>query len=83
MPDRNHFHHKLLRMGLRSQAVMVSILSVAIFFIAINTLLMKEMNITLIFLIDLICWIFLHLCINWKIRRNDVHKQKINSYQKL
>lgn len=83
MPDRNHFHHKLLRMGLRSRAVMVSILSVAIFFIAINTLLMKEMNITLIFLIDLICWIFLHLCINWKIRRNDVHKQKINSYQKL
>lgn len=31
MPDKNHFHHKLLRMGMRPRIVMVTILFVALF----------------------------------------------------
>ena len=71
MPDRNHFHHKLLRMGLRSRAVMSSILLVSLFFILLNTFLMNHLNITFILIIDIICWILLHLGINWKIRRTQ------------
>lgn len=69
MPDRNHFHHKLLRMGLRSRAVMSSILLVSLFFILLNTLLMNHLNITFILIIDILCWIILHLGINWRIKR--------------
>lgn len=69
MPDRNHFHHKLLRMGLRSRAVMSSILLVSLFFILLNTTLMNHINITYIVLIDIICWVMLHLGINWKIKK--------------
>lgn len=77
MPDRNHFHHKLLRMGLRSRAVMTSILLVALFFILLNTLLMNYLNITFILIIDIICWIFLHLGINWKIKKVQKIKQEL------
>lgn len=72
MPDRNHFHHKLLRMGMRSRAVMSSILLVSLFFILLNTLLMKHINITYILIIDIICWIILHLSINWKIKKGNL-----------
>lgn len=77
MPDRNHFHHKLLRMGLRSRAVMTSILSVSLFFILLNTLLMTNLNITFILIIDIICWILLHLGINWRIKQAQKIKQEL------
>jgi len=77
MPDRNHFHHKLLRMGLRSRAVMTSILLVSLFFILLNTLLMNYLNITFILIIDIICWILLHLGINWKIKQVQKIKQEL------
>lgn len=77
MPDRNHFHHKLLRMGLRSRAVMTSILLVSLFFILLNALLMNYLNITFILIIDIICWILLHLGINWKIRQVQKIKQEL------
>lgn len=71
MPDRNHFHHKLLRMGLRSHMVMITILLVSIFFILLNTAMMNLVNITNILIIDIICWILLHLFINYKIKKKQ------------
>ena len=36
LPDQNHFHHKLLRTGMRVRTVMVTILCVSLFFIGFD-----------------------------------------------
>ena len=42
LPDKNHFHHKLLRTGMRVRMVMVTILCVSVFFIVIECLIGHE-----------------------------------------
>lgn len=64
MPDKNHFHHKLLRTGMRVRMVMVTILGIAVSFIGLNILLAWRMNITFLLGINLILWSLLHLTIN-------------------
>ena len=69
LPDKNHFHHKLLRTGMRVRMVMVTILLVSMFFIGLNILLAWRMNVTLLVIINIVCWSLLHLTINVFIRR--------------
>ncbi|MDB9024083.1 MraY family glycosyltransferase [Parabacteroides distasonis] len=64
LPDKNHFHHKLLRTGMRVRMVMVTILGIALSFIGLNVLLAWRMNITFLLCINLILWSLLHLAIN-------------------
>ena len=42
LPDKNHFHHKLLRTGMRVRMVMVTILCVSVFFHRIECLIGHE-----------------------------------------
>lgn len=60
LPDKNHFHHKLLRTGLRPRWVMVTILLFSTFFIVLNTLLTLHLNITWTVLIDVAVWLVFH-----------------------
>ena len=64
LPDKNHFHHKLLRTGMRVRMVMVTILGIALSFIGLNAWLAWWMNITFLLAINLILWSLLHLTIN-------------------
>ena len=77
MPDKNHFHHKLLRTGLRPRAVMVTILCVALSFIGINWILVGvlNMNITLLLVLDIALWTLMQLGINRAIKR---HKRMVD-----
>lgn len=61
LPDKNHFHHKLLRTGMRVRWVMVTILAISLFFIGMTLLLLPYCNVTYILIIDIILWIALHL----------------------
>ena len=70
LPDKNHFHHKLLRTGMRVRMVMVCIISVSAFFIVLNGLLAWSVNITYLFLLNLFCWSILHMGLNGLIKRN-------------
>lgn len=70
LPDKNHFHHKLLRTGIRVRMVLVYIIAVSAFFIVLNSLLAWRVNITYLFLLNLFCWSFLHLGLNQLIKRN-------------
>ena len=69
LPDKNHFHHKLLRTGMRVRMVMVTILLVSMFFIGLNLWLAWRMNVTLLVVINIVCWSLLHLTINLFIQR--------------
>lgn len=69
MPDKNHFHHKLLRTGMRPRIVMVTILFVALFFIVLNWLLIDLMRMTGLLITDIVLWILLQLGINHGIKK--------------
>lgn len=64
LPDKNHFHHKLLRTGLRPRAVMVAILFIALFFIVLNWLLDDILGTTGLLITDIVLWTLLQLGIN-------------------
>ena len=76
LPDKNHFHHKLLRTGMRVRMVMVSIIAVSVFFIALNILLVDKMNVTYLLMVNLIFWTILHLILNRFIAINERRKRE-------
>lgn len=79
LPDKNHFHHKLLRAGLSPRRVMVAILFIALFFIVFNGLLLRHVNANLLLLADIVLWTLLQLAINHSInnrRSASRHPQK-------
>lgn len=79
LPDKNHFHHKLLRTGMRPRMVMVTILFVALFFIVLDWLLLPALGITWLLFTDIICWTLMQLAINKAIQRHQAKTaQKTN-----
>lgn len=84
LPDKNHFHHKLLRTGMRVRVVMVTILRIAVSFIGLNAWLAWQMNITFLLGINLILWSSLHLTINCFIAKTPVEERiKTKNCKKL
>ena len=84
LPDKNHFHHKLLRTGMRVRMVMVTILGIAVSFIGLNAWLAWQMNITFLLGINLILWSSLHLTINCFIAKTPVAERiKTKNCKKL
>lgn len=86
MPDKNHFHHKLLRTGMRPRIVMVTILFVALFFIVLNWLLIDLMRMTGLLITDIVLWILLQLGINHGIKkkqRNQENHRCMNKYKPI
>lgn len=69
LPDKNHFHHKLLRTGMRVRWVMVTILAISLFFIGMTLLLLPYCNVTFILILDIVLWTVLHLYLDVLIAR--------------
>ena len=79
LPDKNHFHHKLLRTGMHPRLVMVVILFVALSFIGINWLLVDVLGITWLLVSDIVLWTAMQLGINKAIGRHErkaLHQMK-------
>lgn len=74
LPDKNHFHHKLLRTGMRVRMVMVCIIAISAFFILLNSSLAWRVDITYLFFLNLFCWSILHVGLNGLIERNRERK---------
>ena len=75
LPDKNHFHHKLQRTGMRVRMVMVCIIAISAFFILLNSSLAWRVDITYLFFLNLFCWSILHVGLNGLIRRNRERKE--------
>ena len=75
LPDKNHFHHKLLRTGMRVRMGMVCIIAISAFFILLNSSLAWRVDITYLFFLNLFCWSILHVGLNGLIRRNRERKE--------
>lgn len=67
-PDRNHIHHKLLLTDCTPRMSMIMILSFVLFFIGSNLFLSQRIvDVHLILIFDVICWIGIHLWLNLRI----------------
>lgn len=75
LPDKNHFHHKLLRTGMRVRIVMVCIIAISAFFILLNSSLAWRVDITYLFFLNLFCRSILHVGLNGLIKRNRERKE--------
>lgn len=61
LPDRNHIHHKFLRLGISHRATMILILSMALFFSALNIVAVEYISNNIVLLVDILLWISFHL----------------------
>lgn len=68
LPDRTHIHHKLLNMGLKPQVAMPAIVGFSLCLTLANYLLDTYVNITVLFVFDLLLWIGVNLIINRFVR---------------
>lgn len=75
-PDKNHFHHKLLRTGLGEHHVMALMLALASLFVLMNYFLSRSIDAIWILLADSIIWILLHLYFNWLIHSRPQPEEK-------
>ena len=69
--DKNHIHHKLMRMGMSQHQALVAILSMAVLFIVLNCLLQCRLSINVIVLTDVAIWIAAQQVINHYIRKKS------------
>ena len=67
--DKNHIHHKLLRLGLTPHVTLITILCLALAFLAINFLMYQFTNITVIVITDIAIYSLFHLFINYSIKK--------------
>lgn len=67
--DKNHIHHKLMRTGLSQHQTLAVIVTISLFYILLNLPLFQFIGITYIIVIDIICYILLHIVINKMIQK--------------
>lgn len=76
LPDKSHIHHKLLEAGLPQRTAMVSILLFSLLLSGFNYWLAIYLNITLLFVIDILIFtvanIWLNVAINRRRQRNNI-----------
>ncbi len=65
--DKNHIHHKLMRIGISMHNTLIIILIIDIAFVVINILLYPKLGFTIIFLLDIFIYTLFHLILNYYI----------------
>ena len=66
--DKNHIHHKLMRVGLSQHQALAFILSFSVVVYAINYLLYGHLSSTIIVIIDILLYILVNTAINFRIK---------------
>lgn len=68
LPDKNHIHHKFMRLGFSPQLSLLPIIGLQIFFVIFNVLLSLHFNIISILIVDCLIWTIIHLWMSREIR---------------
>ena len=69
-PDRNHFHHRLMFIGLSPRKTLIVILCLELSLIIINFILTDYIRLEIILLIDIIIYLAVQIWLNNKIKLN-------------
>lgn len=71
LPDKNHIHHKLLALGMPQRVAMPTIVGVSLIVTVLNYIASTCVNITLLFVIDLLVWILANIALNRAISKRN------------
>lgn len=74
-PDRNHIHHKMLRLGMNNHQAMISILLIAFFFGGMNVILVNYISNNLVLAIDILLWVWMNVVIGYLNQKRSVEKK--------
>ena len=77
LPDKNHIHHKFMALGLSQHQTLVGITGIAFFFAVLNICLIHHLSTTMLFLLDVLIWTVMHICITVKINKKLNLKKQI------
>ncbi len=72
MPDKNHIHHKFMRLGFTPQLSLLPIIGFQLFFVFFNIALSTQLNFIYILLIDCILWTILHVWMSRIIKSREM-----------
>ena len=75
MPDKNHIHHLFIRSGLGVRLVLIIILAASVFFIGLNMLMAKFLDINIIVFIDLALYTAIIFILKKQIRKVEIKKK--------
>ena len=70
-PDRNHLHHKFMRIGFSQSKSLITILLMSAVFIAIDFGLAHYTQIRWIILMNIVVYILIHIWLEYKMRRTE------------
>ena len=74
LPDKNHIHHKMLAIGMKQRTAMITIVLISVCFTLCNILLSRYVDVTLLFMLDIIIWTLGNL---WLTRRIRIVRSKL------
>ncbi len=77
LPDKNHIHHKFMALGLTQHQALISITGIAFFFAVLNIGLIHYLSTTMLFVLDMVIWTVMHICITIKINRKLNPKKQV------
>lgn len=66
--DKNHIHHKLMRMGMTQHQALITILLLALVYVVVNSLLYTWVSPTIILGVDVLLYCVFHLSVNVKLK---------------
>lgn len=68
-PDKNHIHHKFMHAGCSPMSALGAIMGVSLGFCIMNFCLMKIVPSSILILLDVVCWVVLHLMLDYRIQK--------------
>lgn len=68
--DKNHIHHKLMRLGLTQHQTLLTILGLAVLFICMNLLLWQFCYMSILICVDIVVWLLWDFFLNRAIARH-------------
>lgn len=75
--DKNHIHHKLMRMGLSMHQSLIAILAIALCFLLVNIPLYRGLGINVMFIADIVLYAALFFCIDRRIMRKTLKRRHL------
>ena len=72
LPDRNHIHHKFLKMGFSHRKSMILIIFMSLVFSCFNIVAVRFLDNNIVLIIDITVWIALHLWFDYVIKSRQI-----------
>ena len=74
-PDRRHIHHKLMDLGFPHKKIIICLVSIALFIIGFNYVLIQIVGVTIVLILDFIFWLGFIEILNYFLRKKGVIKK--------